>query len=77
MTEAQQLLAKERKRLHKVQTDYGWKSEEGREAAKQESALYTQFLKDHSSEALLEVTVGKSHSSQRQHNSKGNGYGNF
>ena len=76
MTEAQIHLKKERVRLHKVIRVNGWKSEEGRKAALDESNLYTQFLKDNSSEELLEVTVGKSKSFKLQ-NSKGNGYGNL
>jgi hypothetical protein len=77
MTEAQIELKRERKRLHAIQSKYGWESEEGRKASRAESELYTKFLENNSAKELLEATLGKSNGTTKQHNSKGDGYGDL
>lgn len=68
---------KEVKGLHKIMKENGWKSEEGRDAMKKESVLYTEFLNSYGEENLIIMKIGKKTNFGKLQNSKGNSYGNL
>ena len=74
---ASEQLKKELKKIYIELKKIGWKSEQGKELAKKEVEIKANFIENYGKDALLKVLIGKTSSTGKLLNSKGNGFGNF